>query len=110
MLLTPAGVETFRGLIPNNATPSSYFSVPIATRVLVAVTGISRTGNVADVDFRWKWEPANEVGAALYPAGPQYDSTVLFKHYDDGWRVLEGSTAKANQGLDDALKNAEPVR
>ncbi len=110
VLLTPAGVETFRGIIPNNATPSSYFSVPIATRVLVTVTGISRNGNVAEVDFRWKWDPMNEVGAALYPEGPQYNSTVLFKHYDDGWRVFEGNTARASQGLEDALKNAEPVQ
>jgi hypothetical protein len=35
---------------------------------------------------------------------------VSFKHYDDGWRVIEGSAPKTNQGLDDALKNAEPVQ
>jgi len=31
------------------------------------------------------------------------------KHYDDGWRLLDGSTTKTNQSLEDALKNADPV-
>jgi hypothetical protein len=33
---------------------------------------------------------------------------VGFRRYDDGWRVIEGSAPKSNQGLDDALKNSEP--
>jgi hypothetical protein len=75
----------------------------------VAVTGISKHDNLADVDFTWKWTPLNEVGAAMFPAGVRYTSTVAFMHYDDGWRVLEGGSTKVNQGLDDALKNAEPA-
>lgn len=110
VVLTPIGVETFRDLLPNNGAPSSYFSVPIARRVLVGVTGISKDGFTAEVDFRWKWMPINEVGAAIYPEGPQYNSTVTFRHYDDGWRLVEGGSLKTNQGIDDALKNADPVQ
>jgi len=106
---TPIGVETFRDLIPSDNTASKYFQVPIATRELIEITGISKNGSLADVDFSWKWVPANEVGAALYSGGMTYKSSVGFKHYDDGWRVVEGSSAKSAQGLDDALKNAEPV-
>ncbi len=108
--LTPIGVETFRGLIPSDAPASRYFSVQVARRQLLAVTGISKNGNIADVDFQWQWVPLNEVGAALHAGGGQYNSTVGFRHYDDGWRLIEGSAPKANQGLDDALKNAQPVQ
>ncbi len=46
------------------------FSIPAARRELVAITGIAKQGNVADVDFTWRWIPLNEVGAALYSARP----------------------------------------
>jgi hypothetical protein len=104
---TPIGVETFHDLIPNSAAPS--FSIYTAKRQLVAITGISRSGHLADVDFIWKWVPLNEVGAALVAGGVNLRSTVGFKHYDDGWRVLENSSVRSNQGLDDALKDAEPA-
>jgi hypothetical protein len=108
--LTPLGIETFRDLIPNNAAPSRYFSVPAARRELIAITGVSKDGNFADVDFSWKWVPSNEVGAALYAGGVQYNSTVGFRHYDDGWRVVEASPAKGSQDLEEALKNAVPAQ
>jgi hypothetical protein len=108
--LTPIGIETFRGLIPNNAAPSRYFSVPAAKRELTGITGISKEGSSADIDFSWKWVPMNEVGAALYTTGVEYNSTATFRHYDDGWRVVEGSPSRSNQTLDDALKNAVPVQ
>jgi hypothetical protein len=108
--LTPLGVGTFHDLIPSSAATSQYFSVPVARRQLVDITGITKEGSYADVDFTWKWLALNEVGAALYPRGVQYAASVAFKHYDDGWRVAEGATAKSNQGLEDALKNAEPVQ
>jgi hypothetical protein len=107
--LTPKGVETFHDLIPSGAATSQYFSVPVARRQLTGVTGISRSGNAADVEFLWKWIALNEVGAAFYAGGVQYKSTVGFRQYDDGWRVVEGGTPKNNQGLDDALKNSEPA-
>ncbi len=108
--LTPIGVETFRELLPSDAGSKQYFPVTTATRQLVAVTGISREANHADVDFTWKWAPSNEVGAALVNAGVEFKSTVAFRHYDDGWRVVEASAQKTNQSLEDALKVADPAQ
>ena len=108
--LTPLGVETFRDLVPSNAAVSKYFPVTAARRELISVTGIMKNGRVADVDFHWKWVPVNEVGAALYPGGVQFSSSVVFKHYDDGWRLIEGNAPKTNQSLDDALKDAQPAQ
>jgi hypothetical protein len=84
------------------------FSLPAARRELVAVTGVSKQGNVADVDFVWRWQPANEVGAALYSSDQRYHSTAGFRNYDDGWRVVQ-SAPRSGQTLEDALKNAEPA-
>lgn len=107
--LTPVGVETVQPLMPKDAANQQYFPVTTAQRQLVAVTGISRTGETADVDFTWKWMPVNEVGAALVEGSLVYKSTVAFRHYDDGWRLVEGAPIKSNQGMDDALKDAEPA-
>lgn len=108
--LTPLGVEAFRDLIPDSSTSAQYFVVPIANRELLEVTGISKNGNFADVDFSWKWVPINEIGGALYSGSLKYGSSVGFKHYDDGWRVVEGHSSKSEMSLEDALKNAEPVK
>jgi hypothetical protein len=105
--LTPLGVGAFRDLIPAGSEKSQFFSVPVARRQFLGITGISKDSTVAEVDFKWKWIPVNEIGQALYPGGVQYKSTVNFRHYDDGWRLTEGSAPKTNQGLEDALKNAE---
>jgi hypothetical protein len=107
--LTPIGVDTFHDLISNGDTNGNYFSVPVARRQLIGVSGISRSGNSADVEFLWKWVPLNEVGGALYAGGVQYRSTVGFRQYDDGWRVVEGSAPKNDQSLEDALKDSEPA-
>jgi hypothetical protein len=109
VVLTPLGVETFRDLISGGDAQKQYFSMPTARRELVGITGISKDGSRADVDFVWKWVPTNEVGAALYAGGLQYKSTVAFRHYDDGWRIIENASARTNQDLDEALKNAEPA-
>jgi len=106
--MTPLGVEAFRDLIRGSEAGKEYFSIPTARRELVGVTGISKNESTADVEFTWRWAPMNEVGSALNAGGLQYKSTVAMKHYDDGWRLLEGSS-RANQSLDDALKNADPV-
>jgi hypothetical protein len=106
--MTPLGVDTFRDLIHGTETGKEYFSIPTARRELVSITGISKADNVADVEFTWRWTPMNEVGAALNAGGLQYKSTATMKHYDDGWRLVEG-TARTNQSLDDSLKNADPV-
>ena len=88
VLLTPSGVDTVRALIPADEADKPSLSIPVARRELVGVTGISKQGNLADVDFTWQWVPLNEVGAALYSGELQYNSTVGFRDYDDGWRVV----------------------
>lgn len=111
VLLTPSGVEAVRALIPPEEADKTSFFIPVARRELVGVTGISKQGNQADVDFTWRWVPLNEVGAALYSADLRYGSTVGFREYDDGWRILAARSAPhSNQTLDDALKNAEPAQ
>jgi hypothetical protein len=109
VVLTPSGVETVRPLLAPADEGKPSFSLPAARRELVAITGISKQGNVADVDFIWRWQPANEVGAALYSSDLRYRSTAEFRNYDDGWRVMQ-SAPRSAQTLDDALKNAEPTQ
>jgi len=50
----------------------------------------------------------NQVGAALYDSGVHYKSTVGFRGYDDGWRIVD-QAIPSNQSLDDALRNAQPT-
>ena len=108
VLLTPSGVDTVRLLVsPDDATKPSI-TLPVAKRELVSVTGISKQGNVADVEFTWKWIPLNEVGGALYSGDLHYKSSVGFRQFDDGWRVVQG-VARPGQAIDEALKNAEPT-
>ena len=107
--LTPAGVDTIRMLIDPADAGKKSFSILAARRELVAITGISKQGITADVDFVWKWVPINEVGAAIFTGDPHHHSTVGFRSYDDGWRVLD-STFRSGQSVDDALKNAEPAQ
>jgi hypothetical protein len=106
--LTPAGVDTLQSLIaPGDAEKPSFY-IPAARRELVAITGIAKQSNVADVEFTWRWIPLNEVGAVLYSSDARYHSTASFRCYDDGWRLIE-SAARSGQPLDEALKNAEPA-
>ncbi|HEY6336921.1 MAG TPA: hypothetical protein VIW68_00365 [Candidatus Sulfotelmatobacter sp.] len=107
--LTPSGVETIKPLLAPADAGKSSFSIPVARRELVAVTGVSKQGSIADVEFLWKWQPMNEVGAALYAGDLHYRSTAGFRNYDDGWRVVQSSTRSA-QTLDEALRNAEPAQ
>ena len=108
VILTPSGVETVRSVVSPDEPAKTTFAIPVAKRQLVAVTGISKQGIVADIDFSWKWVPLNEIGAALYSGDVRYRSTVRFREYDDGWRIV-ASTPQPPQTLDDALKNAEPA-
>ena len=108
VVLTPSGVETVRPLLAPADEGKPSFSLPAARRELVAITGVSKQGNVADVDFIWRWQPANEVGSALYSSDLRYHSIAGFRDYDDGWRVVQ-SAYRSGQTLDDALKNAEPA-
>ena len=111
VLLTPAGVDTVRALIPADAVSRPALTIPVAKRELFAVTGISKQANQADVDFTWRWIPLNEIGAALYSRDLQYNSTVGFRDYDDGWRITAAHSApRTGQPLDEALKTAEPAQ
>jgi hypothetical protein len=76
---------------------------------LLIVTGIAKQGNAADVEFTWRWIPLNEIGAALYSSELHSRSTVAFRDYDDGWRLVQ-TASHSGQALDDALKNAEPAQ
>jgi len=112
VLLTPLGVETIRPLI-SNALPDSGrdngpMAIQVARRELLGVSGISKAGNFADVEFTWRWVSINQVGAALYDSGVHYRSTVGFRGYDDGWRVVD-QAVPSNQKLDDALRSAQPT-
>ena len=108
VLLTPLGVDTIRPLISNALPDNGPIGIQVARRELLSVSGISKTGNFADVEFTWRWVSINQVGAALYDSGVHYRSTVGFRGYDDGWRVME-QPVPSNQSLDEALRNAQPT-
>ncbi|HKB98979.1 MAG TPA: hypothetical protein VKD23_09355 [Terriglobales bacterium] len=108
VVLTPLGVDTIRPLITTVLPENGPMSIQVARRELLSIAGISKAGNVADVEFTWHWVSINQVGAALYDNGVHYRSTVGFRGYDDGWRVVNQKIA-SNQTLDDALRNAQPT-
>jgi hypothetical protein len=108
VLLTPLGVDTIRPLISRALPDNGPIGIQVARRELVTISGISKAGNFADVEFTWRWVSLNQVGAALYDGGVHYRSTVGFRGYDDGWRVVE-QNVRNNQSLDDALRNAQPT-
>jgi hypothetical protein len=108
VLLTPSGVETVRNLVSAEDASKPSMAIPAAKRELVAVTGVSKQGSAADVEFSWKWVALNEVGDALYSGELHYKSSVGFREYDDGWRIVP-TAARPGQSMDDALKNAEPA-
>src|SRR5580704_15707977 len=107
--LTPSGVDTFQSLIAPGDAENQSITIPAARRELLAITGVARQDNVADIEFTWRWIPLNEVGAVFYSRDAHYRSTVGFRRYDDGWRVVQG-VPHPGQPLDEALKNVEPVQ
>ncbi|MGA7685149.1 MAG: hypothetical protein WCC32_07520 [Terriglobales bacterium] len=107
VVLSPLGVDTIRPLISGGSSSSGPIAMQVARREVIAITGISKAGNFADVEFTWHWAPLNKVGEALYDSGVRYRSTVGFRGYDDGWRVVT-SAVRGNQSLDEALRTAEP--
>ena len=108
VILSPHGVDTFRSLISESTRGGTLMPIRVAQREIVDITGISKAGNFADVEFLWHWVPLNEVGGALYDSGVRYRSTVGFRSYDDGWRV-QIEPLHNNQPLDDALRTAQPA-
>jgi hypothetical protein len=109
VLLTPSGVDTFQTLIAPGDAEKQSFTIPAARRELVALTGIAKQGNAADVEFTWRWIPLNEVGAVFYSSAVHYRSTTSFRCYDDGWRLTQSGSRSA-QPLDEALRNADPAQ
>jgi hypothetical protein len=108
IVLSPLGVDTIRPLISKALSDEGLIGIQVARRELVEISGISKAGNFADVEFIWRWVSLNPVGAALYDSGVRYQSTVAFRRYDDGWRVVDQNVRSA-QPLDDALRIARPV-
>jgi hypothetical protein len=109
VMLTPSGVYTFQSLIAPGDAEKQSFTIAAARRELIAVTSIAKQGNAADVEFTWHWIPLNEVGAVFYSADTHYRSTVIFRNYDNGWRLIEAQAHPA-QPMDEALKNADPAQ
>jgi hypothetical protein len=107
VILTPAGVDSVRSQVSSGEATEPSLSIPVARRELIAITGITKNGTTADIEFTWKWNPLNEIGAALYSSDLQYKSSVGFREYDDGWRIVS-SVLRPGQSMEDALKNAEP--
>jgi len=112
VLLTPLGVDIIRPLItttlPDNGHDNGPIGIQVVRRELLNIAGISKASNFADVEFTWHWVSTNQVGAALYDSGVRYRSTVGFRDYDDGWRVVD-QNVPSNQTLDEALRNAQPT-
>ena len=108
VVLTPLGVDTIRPLISSAGPDNGPMAIQVARRELLGISGISKSGNFAEVEFTWRWVSINQVGAALYDSGVRYRSTVAFRGYDDGWRVVE-QNVPSNQSLDEALRNAQPT-
>jgi len=113
VVLSPLGVDTIRPLIAsgssgNGSSGGGAIAIQAARRELIAITGISKAGNLADVEFTWRWVSLNKVGDALYDSGVRYRSTVGFRSYDDGWRVVT-APVRSGQTLDEALHNDEPT-
>lgn len=106
--LTPAGVDTIRLLVHDDEATKPAITVPAARREVLEVTGISKQGSTADVEFTWKWVPVNEIGAAFYAEDQHYRSLVGFRKFDDGWRMMQGAM-RSGQSIEDALKNAQPT-
>ncbi len=92
----------------SNETERGPFAIEVARRTLDGVSGVSKAGNFGDVEFSWRWAPLNPIGAALYDGSVRYRSTVGFRAYDDGWRIVN-SSARTSQSMDEALRSAEPM-
>ena len=108
VVLTPLGVDTIRPLISTALPGNGPIGIQVARRELLSISGIAKAGNFADVEFTWRWASINPVGEALYDGGVHYRSTVGFRGYDNGWRVVV-QNVPSNQPLEEALRNAQPT-
>jgi hypothetical protein len=108
VLLTPLGIDAIRPLISTALPDNGTIAIQVARREVVGISGISSASNFADVEFIWHWVSLNQVGSALYDSGVRYRSTVAFRKFDDGWRVVE-QNMPANRSLEDALRDSQPI-
>ena len=108
VVLTPLGVDTIRPLISTALPGNGPIGIQVARRELLSISGIAKAGNFAEVEFTWRWASINPVGEALYDSGVRYRSTVGFRGYDNGWRVVV-QNVPSNQPLEEALRNAQPT-
>ena len=108
VVLTPLGVDTILPLISTALPGNGPIGIQVARRELLSISGIAKAGNFADVEFTWRWASINPVGEALYDGGVHYRSTVGFRGYDNGWRVVV-QNVPSNQPLEEALRNAQPT-
>jgi len=108
VLLTPLGVDTIRPLISSALPDNGMIAIQAARREMVSISRINKAANSAEVEFVWHWVSLNQVGAALYDSGVHFRSSVAFRKYDDGWRVVERNVS-LTQSLDEALRNAQPT-
>jgi hypothetical protein len=108
VVLTPLGVDTIRPLITTALPGNGPIGIQVARRELLSISGIAKAGNFADVEFTWRWASINPVGEALYDSGVHYRSTVGFRGYDNGWRIMV-QNVPSNQPLEEALRNAQPT-
>jgi hypothetical protein len=108
VVLTPLGVDTIRPLISTALPGNGPIGIQVARRELLSISGIAKAGNFADVEFTWRWASINPVGEALYDGGVHYRSTVGFRGYDNGWRVVV-QNVPSNQPLEEALRNGQPT-
>jgi hypothetical protein len=108
VVLTPLGVDTIRPLISTALPGNGPIGIQVARRELLSISGIAKAGNFAEVEFTWRWASINPVGEALYDGGVHYRSTVGFRGYDNGWRVVVQNVPN-NQPLEEALRNAQPT-
>jgi hypothetical protein len=108
VVLTPLGVDTIRPLISTALPGNGPIGIQVARRELLSISGIAKAGNFADVEFTWRWASINPVGESLYDGGVHYRSTVGFRGYDNGWRVVV-QNVPSNQPLEEALRNAQPT-
>jgi len=77
------------GMSGDSTVPTEvHWTVPVATRELIEVTGIMTEGKMARVEYTWKCAP-NDVGQNLAEElqGTGH-GTADFQLYDDGWRLI----------------------
>jgi len=60
IVLSPHGVDTIRPLISTALPDNGPIGIQVARRELLGVSGISKSGNFADVEFIWHWIAINQ--------------------------------------------------